>query len=527
MILLCITLMVFLLPTQCLAHQDEELFVNEVYKQLECGELNAIRETIADKQLTAQVYELNAAVEFYSGNYRSAGELLTHAKTLFPGTTVYDDTLGYYQKLESLTSGMEELTTTHFIVRLDKRDTVLKLYVVNALESVYKNIGKVFNYYPDDKVLVEFIPEKTEFLLRSTLTEKDVENSGAIAICKFNRLMLCSPRITLTGYRWMDTLAHEYTHMVVNRLSRYNCPLWLHEGIARYTDTLWRSEKSLYFQDAYEDKLAKAVKTGELISFERMAPSLVKLKNQDEVGLAFAEVANAVDYMIKTSTVTGIIGELLLKAKVTGMRAAFPAVLGVTQEGFEAQWVEYLKKTKLQEHPGVAGDKIVFLDTKPGTGEEPENLGGTDVRGHLRLGDKFVLRKLYPAAEQQYRAAEELEPANPVVLLKLAKVLAVNGNLEDAEKRVRFSIERNPNHGGTYVFLGDILFAQKKWSPAAEMYIEALGINPFNPFVHKNLGVCYYSLGNTVSAKNEWGAALELNPDDLEVQAILNRLAKE
>ena len=54
----------------------------------------------------------------------------------------------------------------------------------------------------------------------SPLTEDEIETTGTIALSKYNKLMVVSPRATLFGYPWMDTLAHEYTHLVVSRGSR-------------------------------------------------------------------------------------------------------------------------------------------------------------------------------------------------------------------------------------------------------------------------------------------------------------------
>ena len=74
----------------------------------------------------------------------------------------------------------------------------------------------------------------------SPLTETDIETTGTIALSKYNKLMVVSPRATIFGYPWMDTLAHEYTHLVVSRISNDAVPVWLQEGIARYEQTRWR-----------------------------------------------------------------------------------------------------------------------------------------------------------------------------------------------------------------------------------------------------------------------------------------------
>ena len=58
-------------------------------------------------------------------------------------------------------------------------------------------------------------------------------------------LMVVSPRATIFGYPWMDTLAHEYTHLLVSRISHDTVPVWLQEGLARFEQSRWRSAPEL------------------------------------------------------------------------------------------------------------------------------------------------------------------------------------------------------------------------------------------------------------------------------------------
>ncbi len=55
-----------------------------------------------------------------------------------------------------------------------------------------------------------------------------------MGICKFNKLMIISPRALSFGYRWLDSLSHEYLHYAIVALSNNQAPIWLHEGMARF-----------------------------------------------------------------------------------------------------------------------------------------------------------------------------------------------------------------------------------------------------------------------------------------------------
>ena len=50
--------------------------------------------------------------------------------------------------------------------------------------------------------------------------------------------MAVTPRALLRGYPWRDTLAHEYVHLVISRLSHNRVPVWLHEGLAEHVQMM-------------------------------------------------------------------------------------------------------------------------------------------------------------------------------------------------------------------------------------------------------------------------------------------------
>ena len=66
---------------------------------------------------------------------------------------------------------------------------------------------------------------------------------GTVAVAKWGRVTLLSPRATPYGYVWRDTVAHELTHLAVTRASGDRAPLWLQEGVAKYEESRWRPSK--------------------------------------------------------------------------------------------------------------------------------------------------------------------------------------------------------------------------------------------------------------------------------------------
>ena len=131
---------------------------------------------------------------------------------------------------------------------------------------------------------VEIAPDAVVFNAISTLSRRDIEETGAVGICKFNKIMTISPRVLLQGYRWLDSLSHEYLHYVIVGLSDNKAPIWLHEGMARFYETLWRHDKARaaedYLTPANQTLLAQALAKNSFVGFKKMEPSLIYLRHR-------------------------------------------------------------------------------------------------------------------------------------------------------------------------------------------------------------------------------------------------------
>lgn len=516
------------------------LFVGQSYtleettkidRLLESGEIKQVKELVEKRFSFGSVHYnfLLAKIYFYQGDYLKAKEKLGQALAQQPQEKKLQEIYKFYSAVYEKNKDFQEYESEHFRLRLKPEDEILKDYALEGLEKIYQNIGKEFNCFPKEKILVEIYESKENFLLASTLSEKEVETSGAIGICKFNRLMIISPRLLAFGYRWLDSLSHEYVHYLVNRLTLSHCPLWLHEGIAKYFDRKWLEEVSTstqftYFTPAYENLLANAYRENKLISFSRMSPSLVKLNSQEEVSLAFAQVSHTVDYLLRNYGKEKFL-LLLNELKTTENEdIAFQKIYGLTQERIEKDWQNSLKKAEMKTYPGASLEKIKFISET--TADEVEEFVGADLRGHIRLGDKFRQRGKYEAALAQYESALKKEPHNPLILSKIAKVYLALNKKEEAEKNLLKAIRTNPNYGPNYFHLANLYLSEKKYKEAEENYNEYLQINPFDPYLHKNLGFLYSELDELPKAKREFLIAKRLLPYDLEVQSMLNWLEK-
>ncbi len=241
------------------------------------------------------------------------------------------------QSTETLTL----IESEHFRIFVDTdRDAALVPYIREVLEQSYTRLGKHFGLFPQEKILVEVFPTTGTFYPASSLSARDIEVSGAIGICKFNKIMLLSPRNLARGYRWTDAISHEYLHYLIVHLSANQAPIWLHEGIAKYFEDAWRLPKSSWLSRRTESLLAHALANDSFVGFKNMEPSLVKLDTTYQVQLGYAEAASAIDFIIASLGSKGLTRILrdLSEAHGDGATGAIARVMGYEFERFEQEW---------------------------------------------------------------------------------------------------------------------------------------------------------------------------------------------
>jgi len=112
---------------------------------------------------------------------------------------------------------------------------------------------------------------------------------------------------------------------------------------------------------------------------------------------------------------------------------------------------------------------------------------------HRAEGEALAKKLLFLQAEQEYRAALELDP-------------------QDATARFA---------------LGNVLVQEKEWDKAIATYHVALGSKPDNAELHNNLAVCLQMTGKTDTAISEYREALRLKPDYVEAHGNLGNALQQ
>lgn len=471
----------------------------------------ALDALVASSPDSAQALFLRGRYAFLQGEYARATQLVDQAINVGGANPYWEQTREIIASTGEVTKDYEAHTSPdgRFVLYVEPggRDRVLLPYAFEALDRAYVELGKELGHTPETPIRVEVYPSTATLAKVSSLTEDEIRTSGTIALCKYNRLMITSPKALMRGYEWVDTLVHEYVHYVINHKTQNRVPIWMHEGMAKYLERRWRGPDAQRLSPSSEHMLRQRLDKDELITFEQMHPSMAKLPSQEDTAVAFAEVYTVMEYL-RAEVGEGAFAKVL-EGINEGLDApeAFARVLGVTFPEFEVTWRSYLKTRPKVEYPDGEGfhDKLRFKDTvKDEQVTELKEIPKPAARDHVHLGEMLQARKRYAAAEAQYRKAILLMgDAHPVVQTRLAQSLLALNKPAKALDALRPIRDLYPSYVVTWIQLGKASLELEKYEDAERYLLEAARINPFDPQVHRLLAKTYDKLGKPGKAQRE------------------------
>ncbi|MCY1019619.1 peptidase MA family metallohydrolase [Pyxidicoccus sp. MSG2] len=478
-------------------------------------------------------------VAFEEGRYDDAVSLLEGANI--------EDKPGSYLRLakdtRDITRRHQRAESEHFIFFYPNgKEEVLVPYALETLESIHRAMAEDLGWTPPNgKIRVEVVNNARELSKVSTLTEKQIRTTGTIAICKFNKLMVTSPKAVAQGYDWQDTLAHEYIHLVISQSSRNTVPIWLHEGMAKFLESRWRGKGGMAMTPSTLALLGKRVKADTLIPFEKMHPSIALLPTAEDAAVAFAEVFYAIDYVHQTKGSAGlrtIIHELKGGQKD---RKAVEAATGMPFALFEKTWLAHIKKQPFPQELLPREERVVLKEDAKGKVKDESEKKGREIsfgdfdnvaevpaRRFAHLGELLRERNRVKAAAEEYAKAHKLVGDKyESISNKYALALLELRRLDEAESVLRGSLRVYPGSPSTNVHLGRILIFRKDYPKAKVAYLEALASDPFDPEIHLALTRIHGALGETALASRTRTATVQLTnlkPEQVDhaAQVFLN-----
>ena len=475
-------------------------------------------ESLPSETLTTdQVVVLTVRLLYLEGDYDAALGMVENLSEAARAEGQVADLIQQVQQTSETLRPFSEFLTSdgRFLIRYLGKDRLLLPFLTDVLKKAEQALSEDFAFDPPSPIIVEVYPTVDYLAKVSSLTLEALETSGTIALCSDNRLMLTSPRGVARGYGWMDTLAHEFVHYYVTKVSRNSVPIWLHEGIAKFQENRWRSSPGHPLDPPQEDLLARSLEKEQLVTFEQMHPSMALLPSQQATALAFAEVHSTIEYLYAQGGYGKLRG--LLRRLSTGakMDRALKDTYGVNLRGLWKNWVKRVKRQNLKTYPGLVHVPLDFK--RPGVDEEDieaelMTIEAKDVRDFAHLGELLRARSRFKASLKEYRKAIKLNgPGNPAIQNGAASALLELDRADEIPALMDKVKIYYPTHLNTFLNLGRAYLKLSDWSRAKEALERALGINPFHPEVQKGLIRAYTALDMKIEAKRSQTAMEIIN----------------
>ncbi len=440
------------------------------------------------------------SVRFYEQRYDEAIALLEAAG---------GDPTGYLalsRGARDVTKGHVRADGRHFVVSHPPgKDEVLVPYLLDALERQREALSRSLGWVHTGKLRIEIVNDVRELARLTTLTEAEIRTSGTVAVCKFDKIMMLSPKALLKGYDWLDTAAHEYTHLVLTRQSRNRAPIWLQEGLAKWFEDDWRDGKEP-LSPVEAAIIRNAVQKDDLVTFEEMHPSLAKLPSQERAGLAYAEAVAAIERIVNRAGPASIPRILSLVAGGKDAAEAVAEVLGTSFDAFLADWKGWMGSRPLPRGGEHILKRLRFLDDPKhgGTWSEWAEIPDEKARGHARLGEILRARGRFAAARIEYGKAHDRVGARvPILSDQYALVAMMSGREDLAEKVLGQAIDWSPEYPALRVHLARLLARREQWAGVKEHLELANRQDPFDPEIHAGLAKALAALGDPDGASRE------------------------
>jgi hypothetical protein len=312
------------------------------------------------------------------------------------------------------------------------------------------------------------------------LPYKSAQTTGTVAVAKWGRVTLLSPRASRHGYQWRDTVAHELTHLAVTRASRDQAPLWLQEGVAKREEVRWRAPGPFDDRPSPDAVVQRGIELSLELPLDKLGPSIAMLPSADAAMVAFAEVTSFVRFYATTEG-DAALPKLLAELK-DGKETdeALQAASGADLKTWDARWRAHLAGRPREPLPALFG-----------LGEKADVEKLRDLRDRSRLADLLLARshaaeavkeldRIELAAAPAAPDAWEHALSDPSVRWLRARALEAAGRREEGEPLVADPKQVVTTYGPWWAVRGRYARMRTDEPTGIASFIEAVAADPFD-----------------------------------------------
>jgi tetratricopeptide (TPR) repeat protein len=340
--------------------------------------------------------------------------------------------------------------------------------VVKARDALTRDLGVTWPT-PTRVVVVR------DLLSLSAMTGLPYESAtttGTVAVAKWGRVTLLTPRASHHGFVWRDTMAHELTHLAVTRATNDRAPLWLQEGVAKREEIRWRDPGPFDNRPSPESIVVRGMEMKIDVPLDKLGPSIAMLPTADQAMVAFAEVTSFVRFFADHAPPDGL--PHLLTAIRDKKRGDEKEVDDALREVSQAD----LKQWDAKWRAWIASSHHDALSAVVGLSAAPPN--ARDVRERMRLAELLDARGHAAEALKELDKAPDPPAEDPSFSALRASVLHHVGRDKDAEPLVSDPKKPYGSYGPWWAIRGQLAVARGDQATADASFAEAVATDPFD-----------------------------------------------
>ncbi len=318
----------------------------------------------------------------------------------------------------------------------DDADAALASLIGETVEKQRAVLAKELGVEMPKPTRVDVVRDQFSLSAMTGLAYEAARTTGTVAIAKWGRVIMISPRAPSLGYAWRDTLAHELTHLALSRGTFDRAPLWLQEGVAKRQETRWRAP--LPSDDAVPADVVAAVGLAKDLGkpLDGIGPSIALLPSAKQAMVVYAEVTSFVRFIAgDRAGEPGAVTDKdtlpkLVKAYAKGLDTdkALLEVTGKDLKAWDAVWRPWVagKKGKLPPQVGLDDPK-----SKDAVKQEMKTEG--DARRAFRLGQLLLGRDHVKAARLRLDPLAAAHVGDPLINAFIARARLADGDPDGAK----------------------------------------------------------------------------------------------
>jgi hypothetical protein len=349
----------------------------------------------------------------------------------------------------------------------DDADAALAPMLVDTVKKARVALARDLGVEFKAPIRITMVRDLLSLSAMTGLPYKSAQTTGTVAVAKWGRVTILSPRASTHGYPFRDTLTHELTHLAISMQSRERAPLWLHEGVARRQETRWREPGPFDERPTPESIVLRGMELKLDLALDKLGPSIAMLPSADAATVAFAEVTSFVKYFVESSGNEALPKLLFALRSAKSVDDALKSVSGDALAAWDVKWRAQLQKRGKEP-----------LSPLYGLGAIPPGMG--DSRERARLAELLLARGHGAQAVVELDKIPENLLGDPSLRYLRGRALETDGKAKDAEPLVFDPKAWVTSYGPCWALRGRLARSRSDIGVAVSSFEEARAHDPLS-----------------------------------------------